>query len=314
MNISKYIKGNQICSIVGATATGKTALAFKFADELLAKKKFKKIHLLSADSRQVYQGLENLTGADLPENFTKLEENKWPYPVWTNATGNVCLHGVSIIKTDQEWSAAHFRKLFLQVFKNLSKQEFLIVVGGTGFYQQQIGQPADTLEIPPNFKLREKLEKLSLEELQAKLQTLNPSKLKKLNHSDLHNPRRLVRAIEIAQFLQDQKTSKATPKTTKLKKNIPTFYLSLEPELRQQKIVKRVKERFAKAKEEVEEQIKHGQFSKAAASCTGFQELKQFLAFKIDQDTCLKLWTKSELQYAKRQDTWWKKRTDLCYI
>lgn len=314
MNISKYIKDNQICSIVGATATGKTALAFKFAKELLSEKKFSSIHLLSADSRQVYQGLENLTGADLPENFTKLEEKKWPYPAWTNATGDIYLHGVSIIKTDQEWSAAHFRKLFLEVFQNLSKQDFLIVVGGTGFYQQQISQPADTLEIPPDFKLREKLEKLSLEELQTKLQTLNPSKLKKLNHSDLHNPRRLVRAIEIAQFLQDQKTSKATPKTTKLKKNIPIFYLSLESELRQQKITKRVKERFAKAKEEVKEQIKHGQFSKVAASCTGFQELKQFLAFKIDQDTCLKLWTKSELQYAKRQDTWWKKRTDLCYI
>lgn len=314
MNISKYIKDNQICSIVGATATGKTALAFKFAGELLSENKFNKIHLLSADSRQVYQGLENLTGADLPKNFTKLEEKKYPYPVWTNAAGNIYLHGISIIKTKQEWSAAHFRKLFLQVFKNLSEQEFLIVVGGTGFYQQQINQPADTLEIPPNTKLRKELEKLDLEELQVKLQKLDAAKMQKLNNSDRHNPRRLVRAIEIAQFLQDQKTSKTTPKITKLKKNIPTFYLSLETELRQQKIAKRVEERFAKAKEEVQEQIKHGQFSKAAASCTGFQELKRLLTSEIDHDTCLKLWTKSELQYAKRQDTWWKKRTDLCYI
>lgn len=311
MNISEYIKDNQICSIVGATATGKTALALKTAHELLEAKRFARVHLLSADSRQVYQGLENLTGADLPAEFIRLKEKKWTYSYWANPEKNIYLHGISIIKTNEEWSAAHFKKLFEQIFKNLSAKDFLIVVGGTGFYQQQIKQPADTLEIPPNPKLRAKLEKLHLAELQNELKETDALKLENLNNSDLHNPRRLIRAIEVAKFLQDKKSIK---EKNQAERKIPTFCLSLEPKLRQEKIKLRVEERFAKAQKEVSMQLERGQFNKAAASCTGFSELSQFLTGQIDQDTCLKLWITSELQYAKRQDTWWKKRTDLCYI
>ena len=311
MNISEHIKDYRICSIVGSTATGKTALALKTAQELLTTKKASRVHLLSADSRQVYKGLENLTGADIPEQFIATKDSKLPYNFWQNPKQNIFLHGVSIINTQEEWSAAHFKKLFLALSKSMKVSDFLIVVGGTGFYQQQISNPADTLNIPPNLELRLSLEKMSLDQLQKKLQVLDQSKLQSLNHSDLNNPRRLMRAIEIAVFLQKQKSS--------LEKNeashkLPIFYLQLEKVAREEKIKRRVEERFALAKKEVAEQLRQGKFNKAVASCTGFQELRQLLAGEVDQKTCLALWQKSEIQYAKRQDTWWKKRTDLCYI
>lgn len=311
MNISEHIKNNQICSIVGATATGKTALALKTARELLTTKKATRVHLLSADSRQVYKGLENLTGADLPANFTSNEDPKWPYAFWQNPERDVFLHGIAIIETHEEWSVAHFKKLFLKVVENLQAQEFLIVVGGTGFYQQQISQPAETLDIPQNQTLREKLAKLSLEELQENLQNLDALKMQNLNHSDRQNPRRLVRAIEVASFLQNKKTMIEKKESSA---KFPIFYLQLDKEIRHKKIEQRVEERFAVAKAEVSKQLAQGKFSQAAASCTGFQELTKFLTGKISQQECLALWQKSEVQYAKRQDTWWKKRADLCYI
>lgn len=310
MNISKYIKDNQIVSIVGATATGKTAFALDLAASLIREKSFRKVHLLSADSRQVYQGLENLTGADLPSDFSAQEDTKFAYPFFCNFSKNIFLHGISIISPKEERSVAHFKKLFENVRESLGKEDFLIVVGGTGFYQEQILQAAQTITIPQNKKLRERLEKLNVEELKKELKELDQEKLKKMNNSDVNNPRRLIRAIEIIYSgiqlnrAQDQE-------------NLPVFYLQIPKELREQKIKARVQQRFELAKKEVQEQLalnKNAKHDLPAFSSTGFMELQEFITGEINEQECLNLWQLAEIQYAKRQDTWWKKRTNLIKI
>lgn len=308
--MSNNIKKNQIASIVGATATGKTAFALQLAKLLLSDKHYQKIHLLSADSRQVYCDLENLTGADVPSDFTKHKTEQFDYSFFQNEDENIFLHGVSIIKPTEEWSVAHFQQLFANIKNNLVENDFLLVVGGTGFYQQQVLETAENIYIPQNHSLRENLEKLSVTELQNELSELDKIKLQSMNNSDLNNPRRLIRAIEIIHF-----TTKHPNFLTKQSTNIlPIFYLQINKETREQKIRQRVTERFELAKAEVDEQLKLGQSNTLAASSTGFAELSKFIQGEIDQTTCLELWQTAEIQYAKRQDTWWKKRPNLISI
>lgn len=310
MNISKYIKDYQIVSVVGATATGKTAFALDLTASLIVQKRFQKIHLLSADSRQVYRGLENLTGADLPSDFSTQGDKKFAYPFFHNSAKNIFLHGVSIINPKEEWSVAHFKKLFENVKENLSKEDFLIVVGGTGFYQQQITQSTETIVIPQNKKLRERLEKLNVEELKKELKELDQEKLKKMNNSDVNNPRRLIRAIEIS-------SSDMRLTSVQEQNELPIFYLQMPKELREQKVRQRVKKRFEQAKKEVQEQLvinKNAKNNLPAFSSTGFMELQKFITGEIDEQKCLDLWQTAEIQYAKRQDTWWKKKPNLIKI
>jgi tRNA dimethylallyltransferase len=268
------------------------------------------VHLLSADSRQVYRGLENLTGADLPTNFTTTKNNDFTYPYFTNPNQNIFLHGISIIDASDDWSVAHFQRLFTQIKSQLNHQEILIVVGGTGFYQQQIMDTAATLSVPQNLKLRQKLAKLSITKLQNQLENLAHKKLESMNNSDLNNPRRLVRAIEVALYKIEHPTTTKQISTQAGK----IFYLVLPKTIREVKIKQRVLDRFTLAKREVEKQLHNQTLSALAASCTGFIELQQFINKEIDQETCLAKWQVAEVQYAKRQDTWWKKRSGLIRI
>ncbi|AKM81576.1 MAG: tRNA dimethylallyltransferase [Candidatus Pacebacteria bacterium GW2011_GWF2_38_9] len=309
--MSNNIKENQIISIVGATATGKTAAALKLAEKLIAEKKAQKVFLLSADSRQVYQGLENLTGADLPTDFVATTSNNFSYSYFENSNKNICLHGSSIIGTNEEWSVAHFKKLFAELRKNLSEEDVLIVVGGTGFYQEQILQTAEDIFIPQNENLRKSLEKLSVEELQEKLESIAAKKLSVMNNSDINNPRRLIRAIEVATF----KKSNSQKESVAEKNSFPTFYLEMSKDLREEKIKKRVAQRFQTAKKEVEQQLlKNETKNSLAFSSTGFRELEKLLKKQIEEKECLELWQLAEIQYAKRQNTWWKKRSGLIKI
>lgn len=308
--MSNNIKDNQIISIVGATATGKTAATLALAEKLLTLKLVEAVHVLSADSRQVYRGMENLTGADLPTDFISIKNSLFSYPYFANPIKDIFIHGVSIINSSDDWSVAHFQRLFTEVKSKLRDEEILIVVGGTGFYQQQITNAAETISIPQNLSLREKLAKLSVAELQNQLKNLDQEKLENMNNSDLNNPRRLVRAIEIALYKTELPvTTKQTGKQTN-----KIFYLELPKAVREEKIRQRVFERFDLAKKEVVKQLQNKETNTLATTCTGFAELELFIRGEINQSTCLAKWQLSEIQYAKRQDTWWKKRDDLIKI
>jgi len=303
--MSKNIKSDQIISILGATATGKTALALKLANYFLEKGTSKRVHLLSADSRQVYQELEILTGADLPKDFQEEKTTDFSYPYFINSTKNIFLHGIKIISIKDEWSAAHFQKIFKNLKKNIKNGEKIIIVGGSGFYHRQIEKSAASLGIKPDSSLREKLNQKNVTELQEILKKTNHQKLAKMNNSDINNPRRLIRAIEIAKNPQTEENKKD-------KLNYPKIYLSLPKEETSKKIEKRVNKRFEQALKEVEKLLETKIDSKLPAlTSTGFGFLTKYLKGEISKEKCLALWTQEEVQYAKRQITWWKKETKL---
>lgn len=315
-----------VFSIIGPTAVGKTDAAFQLADYFLGRKsdtgqlsdtgqKYKRVHLISVDSRQVYQGLEILTGADVPEGFVQTESPDFEYPYYEK--NQLLLHGISIIKPQDEWSVAHFQQLTLPIIAAAQKNnEAVILVGGTGLYHDHLFSEDPWLHVTPSTALRSKASNLSLEELQSWLAKLNPEKFKQLNNSDLQNPRRLIRAIEIS--LNNPVKSNPTKSQDSNKK--PTLnhrYLGVTAplDLISEKISLRVAARFDEAKREVEIILAGDiNITKPVRTTLGFSQLAAFLSEQITKEQAIEIWTLREVQYAKRQLTWWKKRPEITWI
>lgn len=198
-------------AIYGPTATGKTALAIRLARKFNGE-------LISADSRQVYKNLDIGTGK--VDFSSQVEKHKGYWVV-----DGVKIHGFDLVEPpgyepglrkvasgyepglrSETFTAADFVKFANAALIRIRTAEKLpIFVGGTGFYIKALINGIDTIGIKPNSNLREKLQYLSTKSLFQKLAKINPSRAKSMNESDRANPRRLIRAIEIA--MSDQKTN-----------------------------------------------------------------------------------------------------------
>ncbi|OGD85519.1 tRNA (adenosine(37)-N6)-dimethylallyltransferase MiaA [Candidatus Curtissbacteria bacterium RIFCSPLOWO2_01_FULL_41_18] len=175
----------RILVIYGPTATGKTDLALKLA------KKFNG-ELISADSRQVYKDLDIGTGKISRESNVIKHKGYW-------IVAGVKIHGFDLINPGQSFSVADFLKFAnSSIIRIIEEGKLPIIVGGTGFYIKSLIEGIPSIGIPANQKLRSKLEKLSAGKLYQKLCDLDPKRAKTMNESDRANPRRLIRAIEIA--------------------------------------------------------------------------------------------------------------------
>lgn len=298
-----------IYSVVGPTASGKTKYALQLAQQLLEQKSTAGVVLISADSRQVYKGLEIISGADIPEGFLPQDDDSF-------AKGKIVLHGVSMIETSQEWSVAHFvsfaREILLQC-KDTGKAA--IIVGGTGLYHKKLFEAGDALFVPPNQELRTSLSQLSVSELQGQAEIVDIKKYTQLNNSDRNNPRRLIRLIEVAQFKEHSQVVSHEVQEFSLQPE-KIFGLTGDLETLQERIYARVVERFSDgAVSEVEQLIVTlSSADHAAHSCLGVREIVAYLDGEIDVDECKRLWALHEFQYAKRQLTWWKKMEKIYWV
>ncbi len=164
---------DQVVVICGPTATGKTKLALQMAKEFNGE-------LISADSRQVYVGKDIETGKD------------------KEIIGNEKIWLLDIINSDQDFSVSQWRKLAQAAIADiLSRGKLPIVVGGSGLYIKALVNNLSDVDIPRNEELRRSNKSVS--ELFDYLKKLDSEKAASLNNSDRNNPRRLIRAIEIAQ-------------------------------------------------------------------------------------------------------------------
>ncbi len=165
-------EGHNAVVVLGATATGKTALGVSLAREFSGE-------IVSADSRQVYRGLDIGSGKDLVEY------------------GNVPYHLIDITDLSAEYSVFDFQRDFHDAFDAVKERGALpVVVGGTGMYLDSIIREYEFLEVPENPDLRSELSALSMDDLAARLLSL---KGEVHNKTDLEDRQRLVRAIEIAE-------------------------------------------------------------------------------------------------------------------
>ena len=170
----------------GPTATGKTGLAIELAERLLARGIPSEI--VSADSRQVYRGLDIGTAKATPEEQAR-----------------VVHHGIDLVDPDQPYTVADFRAHALDALRALGGRGGVgILAGGTGFWLRAVTAGIDTDALPHDPALRADLEATLAEEgvevLAARLQALAPSIAAR---TDLRNPRRVVRALEIATLRGD---------------------------------------------------------------------------------------------------------------
>ncbi len=299
-----------LLSVVGLTATGKTGLSLWLAEQLLAENRVEGVALISADSRQVYRGLETLTGADVPGKFNRQKNEKLPYSYFKHKQQPITLHGVSIIYPTEDWSVAHFRDMAIEIIQHSWSQNRLpIVVGGTGLYHQQLFNNDPDIYVKPNPEIRNKAENKSVEELQTWLKEIDSKHWENMNRSDRHNPRRLIRAIEISQALKTPGLRiNSRPKFQKPNNyyqiGLKTNFKNLEA-----KIKKRVLKRFTQgAIAEVKNLLKLSLDAKhPAMTATGVKPIQKYLQKKLTKQETIEAWTRQELQYAKRQLTWWKK-------
>lgn len=304
------VKDLPIISVVGPTAAGKTGYALKLAQAIIDQTDATGVDLISADSRQVYQGVEILSGADIPDGFVKTETAEGCFQ-----KDALKLWGVSMIKLIDEWSVAHFQQLAKPIIKQAQADDrAVIIVGGTGLYHDRLFEMDTKLRIPPNQEWRQKAEKMSVEQLQHELQQLNRDKFQQMNRSDQLNPRRLIRAIEIElAAAEDNRPTITQAHQHQIPIEPNHIYLGVTADLDviQQHIKQRVEDRFSGgAIQEVSAILNNNQLTAhhPARSILGFQEISAYLNKQISAKDCQQLWSLHEFQYAKRQLTWWKNK------
>lgn len=307
----------KLLSIVGPTATGKTATALWIAEKLLERNRATGVAIISADSRQVYRELKILSGADVPDDFIEVSSSQagqksFTFPYFKHQTKSIALHGVGCVTVQDEWSVAHFVGLASATLQQATQVGWLpIIVGGTGLYLQQLINPATSLGTAPNQALREQLELATVGQLQEKLLAINSAKFEKMNTSDRQNPRRLVRAIELELAetvgVSGQILDRLSPPAQDW--SVLSLGLSDTLEVLTQRVTERVTNRYQQGVlQEVEQLLENAPaLSKPARSTLGLKELAALSAGDLEEPVALEHWANREVQYIKRQLTWFKK-------
>jgi tRNA dimethylallyltransferase len=304
---------NHLISLVGTTATGKTQAAYHLADQLLLNTRVNGVDIISADSRQVYQNLEVITGADVPEQAAMIHVPGLSYPCFSLADQRSRLHGISILPPTDTWSLAEFQELVHSVLRVAGvESRAVIVVGGTGLYQSHLLDPDIAKQPAPDLELRAELSVLTVGQLQERLMLVDQLYWQQMNHSDRSNPRRLIRAIEKA---KKSLVTSSTPTGNTESWQQHVVRLEVPKNLLAEKIRQRVVSRLA-SDASVEalqlelqcEKLSLSPMKVLSFSTCGVRESLLFAKGELSWDDCVELWTRREISYAKRQLTWWKKQ------
>ena len=270
--------------IVGPTGIGKTDLAVYLS------KKFPST-LISADSIQVYRGADIISGKDR----------------------SVPTYLVDVLSPSQSFSVREFIEKVRPLVEKAKKENKLpIIVGGTGFYIDALFGKIETINIPPNQKLRKKLEKLSIESLQKKLKKTNPHRFGEMNNSDRNNKRRLIRALEIS--LSGDRSIDHYP----IFKEDEVLFLGLKDSMEnlKKRIALRVEQRLQSgALREARRLFKnYEKLSTQIKAAVGYKQLFDFLAGRIIFEKAVQKWVIAEAQLAKKQTTWLKRNRNIVWF
>ncbi len=274
--VSKY----DLLIITGPTASGKTSLAVAVAGKVGGE-------IISADSRQVYRGMDLGTGKDYNDYLI-------------GGTRLPC-HLIDIADPGYKYNVFEYQRDFVRVYKEMKERNvFPVVCGGSGMYADSIISGYKMIEVPPDSGLRNILEKKSLQELTEILATY-----KKLhNVTDIDNKKRVIRAIEIEHFNQN----KARP-VSKFPK-IKSLVVGLLPdrETRRKRISERLNQRLdAGMVDEVKQLIDQGVKTETLIYYgLEYKYITLYLLGKLTYDEMVKDLETAIHQFAKRQMTWFR--------
>ena len=207
-----------LVSIVGPTACGKTSLAVELALSVPG------AEIISADSRQVYRGMDIGTGKDIAE--------------YTRDGVTVSSHLLDIVNAGEKYNLFEFQRDFLASYEDIrGRGAFPIMCGGSGLYVESVLKGYRLLPVPENPELRAALEEKSLDELTALLATYKQLH----NNTDTDNKKRAIRAIEIEEYYRTCPVEERYfPQINAL-----TVGVMVDREVRRERISRRLRERLA---------------------------------------------------------------------
>lgn len=276
MNI-KY----DMLTILGATAGGKTSVAARMAYILDGE-------ILSADSRQVYRGMDLGTGKDL-DDYT-VENKQIPY------------HLIDIVDAGYKYNVYEYQADFLKAYSDVQKRgKFPVFCGGSGMYLEAVLKGYKLISVPPDHELRAELEKKDTEEL---IQTLQSFK-KLHNTSDIDSRKRMIRAIEIETYYkQSHEVDDYFPEIKSL-----IVGIKFDRNSRRRRITERLKQRLNEGMiDEVKQILDEQGVSPEDLIYYGleYKYLTQYLIGEITYDEMFKQLETAIHQFAKRQMTWFR--------
>jgi len=267
--------------VLGRKASGKKALGVRLAHALGGE-------VISADSRQVYRGLDVGSGKDLEEYLVEGDQ--------------VLYHLIDVVDLTHEFNVFEYQRQFFEIFGLLQERDLTpVVIGGTGLYLEAVLKGYRMVEVPEDPQLREVLSACSDEELEERLRSL---KARMHNVTDLGDRERTVRAIEIAEYSSGQE-SKPGPDLRPL-----ILGMRWERAVLHTRIAARLKERLSAGLiEEVEGLLSAGAEADRLRSLgLEYRFVTEYLGgtIKSRNDLFQKL-NVAIRNFAKRQETWFRR-------
>lgn len=270
-----------LISITGPTASGKTAFAAQLA-------KLVNGEIISADSRQVYRGMNLGTGKDYDDYI--VNGVAVPY------------HLIDIKPAGYKYNLFEFQQDFMAVYNQISARGRMpVLVGGTGLYIEAVTNNYNLKRVPANDVLRKKLDELTLDELVAMLKKMQPELH---NTTDTTNKKRTIRAIEIALYEGDVHESARSIQPI----NNIIFGMSINRDMRRERISSRLKTRLEDGMiEEVKTLLEEVPADDLIFYGLEYKYITMHLLGQLSYtDMFIQLETAIH-QFAKRQMTWFRK-------
>lgn len=273
--------------ILGPTASGKTAYAISLAKQLGGA-------VISADSRQVYAGMN--IGTAKPKDVWKVASHASTEPDIIDGVPHYLLN---IATLDTPYCLSDWLGATKQLISIIEQQNLVpIIAGGTMLYIDALVDGYDIPNIAPNEELRTQLEKLSPEELYAKLLAQDPESQ---TFIESHNSRRIIRALEVMDATRIKFSELRAKKTSEHEFQITGIFDTYD--VLRERITVRAEQMVADGlAEEIEIIQKNFPYSK----------LLQTMNYKENCD--IELMVQSNMRYAHRQMSWWKRRKDIGWI
>lgn len=269
--------------ILGPTASGKTRIAARLARDIASE-------VISADSRQVYKGMDLGTGKDVEEFLVDGIE--------------VTCHLIDIVDTDHEFNVFEYQKEFYRCFSDISERGMIpVLVGGTGLYLESVIRNYRMPAVPEDPVLREKLCGMDLDAMMEHLRTIKPEVH---NTTDTLDRDRLVRAIEIAEYAKTHEFA-GEPGHPVIKPFI--VGIRWERSKLREKITTRLRKRIdAGMIEEVQGLHDKGiSWERLDAFGLEYRYISRYLRGKIDFDEMFEQLNTRIHQFSKRQMTWFRR-------
>ncbi len=279
-----------LIAVVGPTAIGKTALSIKLANHY-------NTEIVSADSRQFYKEMTIGTAVPSKEELSAAKH-----------------HFIQNLSVTEDYSVGDFERDGLALLEKLFKlQDIVILVGGSGLYVDAIVKGLNhfpDVDESIRLKLNDSLKNEGLEPLQNQLKTLDPKYFEKV---DIHNPHRVIRALEIC--IGTQKTYTSFLEQDKEERPFNTITVGLEAD--RTKIYERINDRVdIMMAEGLLKEVKSLEPYKNynALNTVGYKELFNYLDDEWSLEFAISEIKKNTRRFAKRQLTWFKKNSDTLWF